>query len=217
MMSPLRAISSRAVSVALIAGAVGCLDLAHTNPFDPATRVDVRVSGPDSTYSIQQIIEFAFTSEPTWAGAVEWKTTNDNLLHPLGGGRYGVVGVAAPPNDTASAVAILGTHVASHRVVVTQRVVGFRFLCNASASCFFTVGARDATIGFDGRDANGYGMVLPFSAQAESSRPSVLRIDRNLPARAGAFSYAVTPLGAGTSYFIVSSGSTRDSVLVTVR
>ena len=215
-MTPARAVRSRVLCIVALAGAMGCLDLAHTNPFDPASKVDVRVSGPDSTYSIQQIVTFTFTSTPPWSGVVEWRSTNDNMLHSLGDGRFGVLNVAAAPNDTVSVVAVLGTHTASHRIVVTQRVVGFDFVCNSSCF-FFRVGASGARIGFDGRDANGYGTRLPFAAQLVSSRPNVLRIDQSLPSRPGEFSYAVTPLAPGTAYVIASSGSARDSALVTVQ
>lgn len=209
---------SRLAIVAVIAGAVGCLDLAHTNPYDPAaTDVTIQVSGPDSTHSIQEIVQFKYTSDPSWSGPVEWKTSNDRVLHPLGEGKYGVVSVAAAPNDTVSAMVVLGTHVASHRVVVTQRVTGFDFSCSAFPTCqFYRLGVRPSSFGFRGHDANGFGVALPFTAQVTSSQPSVARIDGALPAQPGEVIYAVTPLTLGNSYFIMSSGAARDSALVAV-
>ena len=146
------------VALGLAAAALGCLDLAHTNPFDPATPVAVQVTGPDSAYSFQQIIPFSFTSDPEWAGVVQWKTSNEKLLHSYGDGRFGVVGFAAPPNDSASVVVLLGTHAATHRVVVAQKVAGFTFTCPfRDAPCQFPRGAGNAVVDFEGHDANGFG------------------------------------------------------------
>src|SRR5512132_157859 len=99
------------IAVALLLA--GCLDLAHTNPFDPKTPIDIEVTGPESATSLQQIVTYAYTSSPTWPGPVVWRSTNEALLHSLGDGRYGVVGAAAPPNDTASVLVLLGTHAAT--------------------------------------------------------------------------------------------------------
>jgi hypothetical protein len=212
-----RALALRATAAALaLAGSAACLDLAHTNPFDPATKVDIQVTGPDSAFSLQQIIGFSVASKPDWSGVVEWKTTNESVLQSLGDGRYGVVGVVAPPNDTASVLVLLGTHTATHRVVVRQRVAGFRFPCLAGGSCGVPVGARTG-LTFEGHDANGFRMVLPYSVQAESRQPSVLRIDGYLPSPVGSYTVGISALAAGATYLVVSSGVARDSVLVTVR
>jgi hypothetical protein len=218
MKSPIAVARSSLVALALAAVALGCLDLAHTNPFDPATPVAVQVTGPDSAYSFQQIIPFSFTSDPDWAGVVQWKTSNEKLLHSFGDGRFGVVGFAAPPHDTASVVVLLGTHAATHRVVVTQKVAGFTFTCPfRDAPCQFPRGAGNAVVNFEGHDANGFRMVGPYSVQVASSQPSVLRVDQFVAAPLGSYSVAVSPLTVGTCYFIASSGGLRDSVLVNVR
>jgi hypothetical protein len=218
MTSSARAIRGGIAVLGILVCALGCLDLAHTNPFDPAAKVEVQVTGPDSAYSLQQIITFSFTSTPEWPGVIDWKTANESLLHSLGDGRFGVVGVAAPPNDTASVVVFLGTHSAAHRVVVSQRVAGFTFVCvYRGEPCVFPVGVRDANVNVEGHDANGFAMRMPYSVQVESSRPSVVRIDGSRPATPGRFTFAVTALAPGTSYFIASSGSVKDSVLVIVQ
>jgi hypothetical protein len=216
----LRAPSRRSsfATLGLIAGVVGCLDLAHTNPFDPGTPIDIAVTGPDSAYSLQQIIGFSFTSDPEWPGVVAWKSSNEGLLHSLQDGRFGVVGAAAPPNDTASVMVLLGTHVATHRVVVRQRLVAFTFACFAATSpCVYSAGKRDASIIVAGRDANGFPIAVPFVLQLQSTRPNVLRIDGNPGGPETAFTLPVSPLTPGTSFVIASSAGFRDSVLVTVR
>jgi hypothetical protein len=206
------------VPLALAAYTLACVDLAHTNPYDPETPFDVQVSGPDSAFSFQQIIPFSFTSDPEWSGPVQWKTSNDKLLHSFGDGRFAVVGFAAPPNDTASVVVLLGTHTATHRVVVTQKVAGFSFACPVrDAPCQFPRGAGNAVVNFEGHDANGFRMVGPYSVQVASTQPGVLRIDQFVAAPAGTYSVAVSPLTVGTCYFIAISGGKRDSVFVTVR
>ena len=194
----------------------GCLDLAHTNPFDPETKVEIQLTGPESATSLQQILTYSFTSKPAWTGTVQWKSTNEALLHSLGDGQFGVVGVAAAPNDTASVLILLGTHTATHRVVVTQQLTGFTFTCIGAASpCVFQSG-QPRSIAFDGHDANGFRMVLPYSVQVSSSQPGVLRIDSS-PGSGVTFTVSVSPLAAGTSYFVASALGVRDSVLVTVR
>ena len=208
---------ARLVALGLAACALACADLAHTNPYDPATPIEVEVSGPDSAHSFQQIIPFSYKSDPAWAGPVGWKTSNVNLLHSYGDGRFGVVGFAASPNDTASVIVSLGTHTATHRVVVAQKVAGFTFACPVrGAPCVFARGAN-AGIDFEGHDATGFRMFGPYSVEVGSSQPGVLRIDRFVAAPLGSYSVAVSTLAAGTCYFIASSGGVRDSVFVTVR
>jgi len=194
----------------------GCLDLAHTNPYDPETKVDIQLSGPESATNLQQIISYSFTSNPEWPGTVQWKSTNEALLHSLGDGQFGVVGIAAPPNDTSSVLVLLGTHVVTRRVVVTQQLTGFTFTCTGATSpCVFQSG-QPRTISFEGHDGNGFRMVLPYSVQVSSRQPSVLRIDSS-PGAGVTFTANVFPLSPGTSYFVASALGVRDSVLVTVR
>ena len=194
----------------------GCRDLAHTNPYDPETRVDIQLTGPESGTNLQQIITYSFTSNPVWPGAALWKSTNEALLHSLGDGQFGVVGIAAPPNDTASVVVLLGTHVATQRVVVAQQLTGFTFTCTGATSpCVFQSG-QPRSISFEGHDGNGFRMVLPYSVQVSSRQPSVLRIDSS-PGPGVTFIVNVSPLAAGTSWFVASALGVRDSVLVTVR
>jgi hypothetical protein len=213
MMTPCRPICAISGATVLLAG---CLDLAHTNPFDPGTRVDIAVTGPDAATSLQQIVTYAYTSAPAWPGAVEWRSTNDGLLHSLGAGRFGVVGVAAPPNDTASVLVLLGTHAATRRVVVTQRLAGFTFSCiGASTPCSYQSG-QARTIALEGHDANGFRMVLPYSVQVSSTQPNVLRVD-SAPGLGVAFSVGISPLTPGTSYLVATASGVGDSVLVTVR
>jgi hypothetical protein len=211
-------IRSSLAALGIVACALGCLDLAHTNPFDPATPIDVSLTGPDSAYSLQQIIPFSFTSGTQWPGVVGWRSTNEALLHSLGDGRFGVVGFAPAPNDTASVVVSLGTHTATHRVVVSQRVGGFTFGCPTSGGpCVFPLGSRDAAIHFEAHDANGFRMVAPYSVQVASSQPSVMRVDGSVAAPALGFTVTVSPLATGTCWFIASSAGRGVSVFVTVR
>ena len=213
MMTRSRSIGALTTATLLLAG---CLDLAHTNPFDPKTPIAIEVTGPESATSLQQIVTYAYTSSPTWPGPVEWRSTNDALLHSLGDGRFGVVGVAAPPNDTASVLLLLGTHAATRRVVVRQQLAGFGFTCvGASAPCVYQAG-QARTIAVEGHDANGFRMVLPYSVQMSSTQPSVLRVD-GAPGTGVTFSVGVSLLTGGTSYLVVSASGVRDSVLVTVR
>lgn len=194
----------------------GCLDLAHTNPYDPETKVDIQLTGPETATNLQQIITYSFTSNPEWPGAAQWKSTNEALLHSLGDGQFGVVGIAAPPNDTASVVVLLGTHVATSRVVVAQQLTGFTFTCvGATSPCVFQSG-QPRSISFEGHDGNGFRMVLPYSVQVSSRQPSVLRIDSS-PGPGVTFTVNVSPLAVGTSYFVASALGVRDSILVTVR
>jgi hypothetical protein len=194
----------------------GCLDLAHTNPFDPETKVDIQLTGPESATNLQQIITYSVTSNPQWPGAVQWRSTNEALLHSLGDGQFGVVGIAAPPNDTASVVVLLGTHVATSRVVVAQQLTGFTFACGGATSpCVFQSG-QPRSISFEGHDGNGFRMVLPYSVQVSSRQPGVLRIDSS-PGPGVTFTVNVSPLTVGTSHFVASALGVRDSILVTVR
>ena len=213
----MRSTAKRRPAIAFCALLLGCLDLAHTNPFDPEAKVDVQVSGPDSAFSMQQVVAYTYTSNPEWPGVVEWRTGNDALLQSIGDGRYAVVGAATPPNDTASVIALLGTHVGTHRVVIRQRLTGLALSCvPASSRCVFPVGTSNAAVVLTGHDANGFGMVVPFSVQVVSSQPSVLRIDGGASGSAVSFTVAVTPLARGTSYVVASSSGVRDSILVTV-
>jgi hypothetical protein len=205
-----------ALALCLTTGGVACVDLAHTNPFDPATKVDIQVSGPDSASSLQQILTYSFTSNPEWPGVAAWRTSNEALLHSLGDGRYGVVGAATPPNDTSSVVVVLGTHVATHRVVVQQRLTGLTVTCvPANSQCVLPIGTPNAAVSVTGHDANGFGMAVPFSVQIVSRQSSIVRMDGS-PGTAISFTLPVTPLARGTSYIVASSGQVRDSVLVTV-
>ncbi len=75
---------------------IGCRDLAHVNPYDPAAPFDITLSGPERGF-VGDTLRFIAETKPvwTWPQPPEWSTLDSRVLFPLGEGRYVARGAGA--------------------------------------------------------------------------------------------------------------------------
>lgn len=213
----MRSLCVRSLSRLALTLCAGCADFAHTNPFDPETKVDIAIAGPQSTSSLQERLDFTFSSSPAWSGSVSWTSSDPTVLHSVGGGTFSVVGVRPPPDDTASVLVHLGTHVAAYRVQVRQALATFEFTCMAALpGCVFPIGDLDQHIAVLQRDANDFPMMVPLAAQYRSRDTAVLQIQRVAAGSGSGELVFVTPISRGASYVVATAGGVSDSVRVVV-
>jgi hypothetical protein len=122
-------------AAAIVATAAACGDFAHTNPLDPATRVELSLVGPDSAFSIGDTLRFTIASDPAYTPAiVEWSYRPPQMdpfrLRPIAPGvvvieqTFNRVDPAAAPVMTVTAT--VDGRAASKTVSFVHRAVSFR-------------------------------------------------------------------------------------------
>lgn len=129
-----RRTSARGARLAmLIATAIvaACSDFAVTNQYDARFPIQMRIAGPETTYTDSQIVAFTVETTPPWTGGPPVWTASDGRpsthgrLDALGGGRFRVA-YADYCGDTVTVFAALGPHRVGKIVKVEQRVASVR-------------------------------------------------------------------------------------------
>jgi hypothetical protein len=124
---------SRRRSVILVAlpMLIGCSDLAHSNPLDPDSNVQLTITGPASAGTLNRDVEFRVTASPALpAGTVpEWESSDRGVIVPAGAGKFRTV-----RDGTAMITAWLGPHAVTHRFTVQQVPATLKVTTTASAT-----------------------------------------------------------------------------------
>jgi hypothetical protein len=209
------ATGSLAVFGLLIASA--CSDYPHANPWDPASVVQIELTGPDTTYSVGEVVTFTFRTTPEWPNVVAgWSSSNETVLWPMGNGQF-VVRPFGNGFGHVDVVLTLGPHSQRHELVLAQRFAKVAIVgCSASPCLSFGVLGHQLTLTAELRDALDYRLAEAFATDVNvtfrSTRPEVARI-----ASSGPRSVTVESVSNGSSWMVASAGSSSDSVLVSVQ
>jgi len=125
---------------------VGCGgEFVHSNPFDPAVPVTLRIEGPDKTVAQFDTVRFKLTTDPAYDfGAVVWSATGGlEKLDENGTFRAPRIGLYSGPVQITAA---LGPRKAQTTVMVTYQPASFRMYSCADSSRTITITALD-TVG----------------------------------------------------------------------
>ena len=201
------AVSRLAIVCILMAA---CGEYAHTNPYDPATSVDIVIAGPDSAHSIHEDMAFTYQMSRSWDGvAPVWVSGSDAILGAIGPGQFQVNGPG-----TVDVLLTVGAHTGHHRVVVVQRPK-HAYLCYF-AGCPTTMPLGGiATLNVVQTDSLGTALLpgqSPAQIQYDVRPAGVLQIVTTSPS-----SVQVKAVGIGRVFVIAALGTALDSVAVTVQ
>ncbi len=155
-------------AAALLVLAVACLDIKHTNPFDPGTPVVFTLVGPETLFSVGGLVQYHFATVPPivdktaqWGGGDSFFSTGD-----ASGGLYYSFGAPLwPATDTVTLRVTVGfiakiTHLVGSRsfsgtIIITQRLVRLTLRCPDTHACdTLSVGVAQAVY-VDGADSLG--------------------------------------------------------------
>lgn len=187
-----------------------CGEYAHSNPFDPATKVDIVITGPDSAHSIHEMLTFTYAISRSWPGVVpQWLSGSDGVLGARTPGQFETNGPG-----TADVLVSVGAHTGSHRVVVIQRPKHMIFCY--FAACLTTIAVGDVTT-LNLVQTDSLGTVLlagqtPAQLQYAVRPAGVLQITTSSPS-----SVQLKAIGSGSAYVVATLGTYTDSVGVTVQ
>lgn len=187
-----------------------CAAYEHTNPFDPATNVDIVINGPDSAYSIHEDISFTAQISRTWDGVSPvWLSGSDAILGEQAPGQFQTNGPGA-----AEVLLTVGVHTAHHRIVVIQRPKHAYFCYFAGCPTSMAVGGV-ATLNVVQTDSLGTALLAgqaPAQVQYAVRPAGVLQIVSASP-----LSVQVKAVGIGRVYVIAAIGASPDSVAITAQ
>lgn len=191
--------------------ALACGDLPHANPYDPDSPMRVSVTGPDSSRSIGDTLEFKLTTRPVWTGKPpvwselgapnSYGAAPGNLVS-LGNGRF-LVHYASPVPLLDRISVVVGGHVVSRSVWLAQDIVAVRFPGYAPGDTIHEdvlTGTIEGAYSMDARGNTG----LPATVVSRDS--SVVAV-----VKAG-----LVPRGLGSTWLVATFGSFVDSNVVKV-
>ena len=205
-----RGIAALSRVAALCVLVVACGEYAHTNPYDPATKVTIVIHGPDSAHSLHETLSFTYQIAPDWAGVVPvWLSGNDAILGATGPGQFQVNGVG-----TVDVSLSAGPHTGHHQVVVIQRPKHALFCYFTSCPSSLALGGV-ATLNLVQTDSLGTALLssqAPAQVQYDVHPAGILQIVSASP-----LSVQVKAIGSGTAYVIAALGASLDSVAVSAR
>lgn len=163
----------------------------HTNPYDPASPVEIAISGPDTLFSYSELATFSAQITPVFPDtAIEWATSDTDNFAPSGPRTFRVASVDSlplplyPNTIVVGVMALIGredttlgingaavrshnwTHVGLKNVVLTQRVVRIQLRCPDTHACDTLAAGATWSVWVDGFDALGYRIVTLTSATA---------------------------------------------------
>ena len=208
--------NARRAAFALALALVGCGEYAATNPYDSRFVDTLRLSGPDTTHSIDQVLTFTLTASPAWPDAEPVWSSSDTSLVPTGGGNF-LVHSASYSDRYVTVTATLGSKAVSHQLRVRQR----------TNDVVLTGGTPHTS--FDSSFATAYGAVMPFGASMHDSHgfqigapwpnsPSALRlIVRDTTVAHFASDSTLRAGVTGRTYVVGEADGRRDSMVVRVR
>ena len=207
----------QAAIVALAAGqALACGEYAHRNPYDPETKTQIVITGPDTLWSIYEVRKYGATATPALpdGGGIRWESEGVNngsaVLGSRGSGEFQALKVGE-----ATVIAKVGRHVATKRVVVRQRAARV-FICPAVQCSPLQLGPVGSTRQLPVGQSDAFGTALdgsqPRSAVTYSSdAPSIVAIVTGSPT-----SVTIQGVGNGTTWVRARLADWTDSVRVTV-
>ena len=212
-MSRARGRVALACTVLALAAFAGCADFRPLNQYDTRYPLQVRIAGPDTTYTNGQIVTFTVSSTPPWTGdSAVWTGGGlncDGYLEPLGGGRFRVI-YAHYFGDTVDVTAALGPHVGHRSIVVQQRVARVSL---SPDSLFTTAEGVLLAYNYGAYDSAGEPMASscsgrPLPAHTIISRDTnVVRVD----------SQVLHSVHSGRTYVVAEMDGITDSLPVRVR
>lgn len=223
------------VAFALAAAAPSCGDFKHTNPFDPATPIEVTILGPDTLWNASEFAQYSFQSVPAITDTTaEWGSRSSDLRGDLSGGYLVFTPPLYPETETVNVFVDIGKYEAmggvaawrrefSKPVVVTQRLVRIQLRCPDAHACD-TLSVGDAwTVWLDGFDSLGSrptGMVGPTDDPGTGPALGTFvstdaAIAKVVPS--GLRAAIITALKSGTAWVVASRGALRDSLQLVVR
>jgi hypothetical protein len=165
-----------ATGIAAMMISTACYDYTHTNPFDPATPATASIVGPDTLYSLSQLIQYTVQGDPPFTDSLAlWSASDPDALR--GGtsvccslGYFQLFHAPLYPQTETITISIaIGEHsytpigalkeVTSYRrsysrtIIVTQRLVRLRLRCPAADACDTVTVGGALSIAVDGFDA----------------------------------------------------------------
>ena len=198
----------------LLLAAAGCGEYQPTNPYDARFTNTLTLEGPDTTYSIGQVVLFTVNAVPAWPDAqAVWASSND-ALKSLGGGRFQVMS-ATHDDQFATITATLGTKILSHSIRLRQRasdvlLQGGPGSTHPDSSLAFALGAvMPLTVQVE--DANGH--LIPDTLASGHVLATLSVRDTAVAAIVGNRLYS---RGVGRTWVVAQADGRTDSLVVRV-
>jgi hypothetical protein len=201
------------IPVLLGLSVLACTDLAHTNPYDPLTPVQIEIVGPDSTHSYRQEVTYAARFTPAWPDAPMVWTSSSRFLQSFGDGRFLVGDRSATPRAVTITVTA-GPHTQTRTVFVRQKPARVRMACGD------TITAIDDTAPVCHALYDSAGFVLDVNAataQAMVPASYEVRDQSVLALETGTTGPVVRARSPGSSLVVAHTALGSDSVAYLVR
>jgi hypothetical protein len=215
---------------------VACLDIKHTNPFDPDTPLRVTIM-PETLFSVAGEVHFTFSTVPeiTDPGPA-WGGGNADLS-PLGyaGSFFSHAAPLWPQTETVQVSIGVGRNnllnlphysyarVFNGSVVVTQRLVQLHARCPDTNICDTLSAGASWSVFMDGFDALGSGIAgLVTPTMNPPDVPAIAQFivrDTSIASASpiGMRAASVTAKRSGSTWLIAQRDSLRDSLQLVVR
>lgn len=192
-------------------GVASCGDYAPTNPYDSRVPVTLTIAGPDTTYSIGELLTFQLQTSVELPGARPVWTSSDALT-ALGNGRFSVAS-ATHVDSVVTITATIGSRYATHVVHVRQRAA--RIVLRALSATGSSAPGYASALGMAFPytlatfDSGGYSVAAPGRSLVFSVRDTtVARVDSN------GFALA---RGNGSTWLVAELDGRRDSLRLVVQ
>jgi hypothetical protein len=225
----------RSLGAMALSALAACSDLVHSNPFDPASTVDVTIAGPDTLFSVGQLGQYTIQSVPSFTDpTAAWSASDGTILGLEGAGSFQLLGAPLFPATRSIQLSLsIGLYYLPHgsmyrrsfsrSVTVTQRLVSIKLRCPDTHACGAIAVGSAWSVWVDGADALGSqisGLTDPAFNPTTGTPIATFVVRDTTIATASPVGVRVATVVArrtGTTWIVASRGLLTDSLQLVVR